>query len=520
MSFLVEEDIEFARRHIQRFYDTDFFPKHFALDALWHCWKEVKPLIGSSLIRELPLSTPEAIVWPKPKGGFRVVHQLDPLSSVVYSAIAHSVAPSIEVARTPKADWIACSYRFAISDGSYFDSGTGYDEFQTQTKLLASSHSYVLITDITDFYNQIYIHRIRNAISFAAPNLNDRAEETEKLLMRWTSSNSQGLPVGPAASIIFAEAVLIDVDQFLRNKGVRHTRYVDDFRIFGSSEEQLRQVLRELTLYLYETHRLHLAGSKTHLSTSSEMLDAVFENPYELEKINIFEEVGEILNPYTLEMETAVLEAGRAEAEEVLSLLMDRILKLPSLEVGLARAVIRRAKGLRLDTLVARVFEGMPKLLPVVNDVFLYIDTVCWPAAQPEVVAQFESCVRTAVADEPAFKLWASWLISRTRAYAAAPTLRNFVRSSGIAIAAARIAVIEKDIAWVREKKNQYNSLSIDVRLATIFASPILASDERAPWLRQLARRDGHATSMEKWMAQMALDDNVDHSFADDELPF
>ena len=520
MSFLVEDDLEFGKRHIQRFYDTDFFPKHFALDSLWHCWNEVKALVMSKSVRELPLSTPDAIVWPKPKGGYRVVHQLDPLSSVVFSAIAHNVAGAIELARRPREERVACSYRITTADGSYFDTGTGYDEFQDQTKLLARSNSHVLITDITDFYNQVYLHRVRNAISVSGNRMDEPAEETEKLLMKWTGSNSQGLPVGPAASILMAEAVLIDVDQFIRNKGVRHTRYVDDFRIFGQSELQLQQVLRDLTLYLYDVHRLHLAGSKTQLSSSQEMLDTVFANPYELEKINIFEEVGDILNPYTLEVEVAVMEAGREEAKASLVTLMDRVLRLPTLEVGLARAVIRRAKGLLLDVLVPQIFEGMPKLLPVINDVFLYLEAVCWPLAEAHVVTLMEHCVTTPVASEPAFCVWANWLISRSPTYARSEILRTYVKNSGVAISIARLAVLERDVAWVREQKNRFNSLPIDLRLATIFASPILALDERTPWLRNLAIRTGHATTLEKWMAQTALDGAIDHSFVDDDLPF
>lgn len=520
MSFLAEQDIEFARRHIQRFYDTDFYPKHFALDSLWHCWDEVKALVISKTVRELPLLTPDALVWPKPKGGYRVVHQLDPLSSVVFSAIAHNVAAAIERSRQPRDELVACSYRIAIADGSFFDSGTGYDEFQEQTKVLALSYSHVLITDITDFYNQVYLHRVRNAISVSGTRMEEQAEETERLLMKWTGSNSQGLPVGPAASILMSEAVLIDVDQFIRNKGVRHTRYVDDFRIFGESEQQLRQLLRDLTLYLYEVHRLHLAGAKTFLSTSGEMLDTVFENPYELEKINIFEEVGEIFNPYTLEVEETVLEEGREEAKATLLTLMDRILRLPTLEVGLARAVIRRAKGLNLDVLVPQIFEGMPKLLPVINDVFLYLEAVCRPLADTDVVESMEQCVSTSVADEPAFRIWANWLISRSPTYVRSDTLRTYLRNSGIAISMARLAVFERDVAWVREQKSRFGSLSIEYRLATIFASPILATDERTPWLRNLSNRQGHATTLEKWMAQTALDNAIDHSFVDDELPF
>ncbi len=42
MSKLTEDSLEFARKHIEKFYDSDFFPKTFEFQAIWHCWDEVK----------------------------------------------------------------------------------------------------------------------------------------------------------------------------------------------------------------------------------------------------------------------------------------------------------------------------------------------------------------------------------------------------------------------------------------------------------------------------------------------
>lgn len=520
MPFLLEADIEFARNHIERYYDTDFFPKHYALACLWHRWDDVKSLLLSKSARELPLSTPQAMVWPKPKGGYRVVHQLDPLSSVAYTALIHHVAKEVERSRQPRSEHVACSYRISISDGSFFASGTGYDEFQERTKSLANDFPFVLATDISDFYNQIYLHRIRNAISTSGDRMDAKAEEIERLLMKWTSSNSQGIPVGPAASIILSEAVLIDVDQYLRNQGVFHTRYVDDFRIFGTSLSSLLAVQRSLTIYLYETHRLHLAAEKTSVSSSTELIERVFENPYEVEKIEIFEDVSEIFNPYTQELEQIIEETGHEDAKVLLNELMERVLNLPTLELGLARAIIRRAKGISTDILVPKIFEGLPKLIPVINDVFLYLHAVCWPDDKNSPIKLLEAAVESQISEEPAFRVWADWFITGNPAYSLSPKLRKYVLQSDNPISRARLAVIERDTAWIRDHKNRFSALTPEARLATIFASPTLAKDEREPWLRNLASETSHATTIEKWMAKTALDGAVNHSFADDDLPF
>lgn len=104
--------------------------------------------------------------------------------------------------------------------------------FATQSEELANNYQYVLATDITDFYNQIYLHRLNNAIESANQIPNEVPNDIERFLSTLNNKVSKGIPVGPAASIVLAEAIMIDIDNFLINKGVFHTRYVDDFRIF------------------------------------------------------------------------------------------------------------------------------------------------------------------------------------------------------------------------------------------------------------------------------------------------
>ena len=93
----------------------------------------------------------------------------------------------------------------------------------------------------------------------------DLADDLEDFLTRLNGGVSRGVPVGPVASVIMAEAVLMDVDAFLIERGVSHTRYVDDFRIFSNSREDLRKLLSELILYLHSNHRLVLSSDKTEI---------------------------------------------------------------------------------------------------------------------------------------------------------------------------------------------------------------------------------------------------------------
>jgi hypothetical protein len=66
------------------------------------------------------------------------------------------------------------------------------------------------------------------------------------LLSFWSESGLQGLPVGCNASRIFAEAVLIPIDEALDAQGIDYIRFVDDFYLFTDSFESAEKALETL----------------------------------------------------------------------------------------------------------------------------------------------------------------------------------------------------------------------------------------------------------------------------------
>jgi hypothetical protein len=164
MAILSENSLDFARVHFEKYYDSDFFPKPSQFAALWHLWPDVKKELMSRNISKLLVTPPTTMTIAKPNGGFRVVHQLEPLDALVYTAVAAEVAHAVEVARVSAEHNVACSYRIALADGSFFATGSGWQAFVEKTEQLAEQFVYVLVTDITDFYNQIYLHRVNNAV--------------------------------------------------------------------------------------------------------------------------------------------------------------------------------------------------------------------------------------------------------------------------------------------------------------------------------------------------------------------
>ncbi|MGI6586856.1 MAG: RNA-directed DNA polymerase [Lutisporaceae bacterium] len=263
--FLTNSSIEFAINHILKYYDSDFFIKPFEFEAIKMFKNEVIKYLTSKEVDHFSVEPPKTFAVHKPKGGYRVVHQLDPLDSIIYTALTRDIAEKIETARCNISDSAVCSYRINIKNSNFFEDGNGYEDFNSKSDNLAKKYKFVLITDIVDFYNQIYLHRLRNSIEFVDASLEEISGVIENFLMKLNNKNSKGIPVGPSASIIMAEALLLDIDQFLVNKGFEYVRYVDDFRVFADNKIDLEWLLHDITDYIYENHRLTLSSSKTEI---------------------------------------------------------------------------------------------------------------------------------------------------------------------------------------------------------------------------------------------------------------
>jgi len=149
MAKLSRESLEFAKTHIIKFYDSDFFPKPFEFEALWANWDEVITYLTCNDVTGYPVDQPRTFTSIKPNGTFRVVHQLDPINTLIYTALAYLVSSGIEKARMPIENHVACSYRIQIDikKGTFFANGSGYNGFIEKCHKLSTDHPYVLISE-------------------------------------------------------------------------------------------------------------------------------------------------------------------------------------------------------------------------------------------------------------------------------------------------------------------------------------------------------------------------------------
>ncbi|CAK1716468.1 RNA-directed DNA polymerase [Vibrio crassostreae] len=486
MVYLTDDSLEFARQHILSFYDSDFFPKSDEFIAIWHSWESIKASLLDSPLGEYKSTTPRTAVSYKPKGGFRVVQQLDPLDTLVYVALTYLIAEKIETVRIPIEENVDCAYRISLHEGSFFSKGGGYKTFIEQTEKLAKEHDYLLSTDITDCYSQLYLKKLINTITSADSNLESMASYLHDFLSDMNNNTSQGVPVGPAPSIIMAEAILSDIDLFLKNKGVEHTRYVDDFRIFSDSKKELLNTLESLTIYLFDNHKLTLSSEKTTIGKSSDFVVDTLNSYYELQRNQVLDSLDE-LEPYAIQAGEIAIHVEdqnevAADNEDQLLSLAKKITERNILDLGMARALLRKARMFKTKILVPVILEKFDFFAPAINDVCLYLDTV----TDADLIAESEGLLIGLLKEEcinrGVVKYWFEWYIANNIETLKVKELKRYLIEKGSITSQSLAAITCQNIAWVREMKTKYNTMGEWDKRAILRAVDILPTSEAELW--------------------------------------
>lgn len=236
-------------------------------------------------IRQLDLDTysphkPLTVFSPKNRANVRVLHLLHPQDLIIYTALTLIAKNDIEKNRLIKKEKKVFSYRVDTNvEGEIYDTKGAYDAYQRRLAELANRPKikYVAIADIADFYAQIYQHRLENVIESVATS--QRVRDVARVLVKKLIGNlmgkdSYGIPVGPYASRLLAEALLIDVDAQLKSSDVDFVRWVDDFVIFTKSEYEAQSILFTLGERLHTRHGLTLQSAKTQILTIASYKEA------------------------------------------------------------------------------------------------------------------------------------------------------------------------------------------------------------------------------------------------------
>ncbi len=110
---------------------------------------------------------------------------------------------------------------------------------------LGSGRGFIAVTDARACYASISpVVLARRLIALGAPET--CVDEIARWLRAFEDVGIEGIPVGPVASAVLADAVLSAGDDAIRRSGASHVRWVDDVTIFAPDARTRTGALRAL----------------------------------------------------------------------------------------------------------------------------------------------------------------------------------------------------------------------------------------------------------------------------------
>jgi hypothetical protein len=382
---LNELDLDWALSHIERFGDTDILPVPFEYAAIRHDWNNVKEYIMNQNIRQWNVRSHRILLSPKARYGFRVITQLDPIDLIVFSAMIHHISNDLEDIRIPTNENVVFSYRVnSNEDGSLFDSNIGYGNFISRCEDILENDTTVtnvVVTDISNFYPNIYIHRLENALrsSNADPNY---ISAIIHLISGWNGSETFGIPVGSAPTRLLSEVTISDVDSALIANGINFIRFNDDYRIFARSHSEAYRSLAYLAETLNRNHGLSLQQQKTHVLSVQSFTEIYLQSLHDREVNSLHDRFDDLISNLDLEDPYEYIEYEELTDEQrelIDSLNLQEILRAEMNEdepdLSIVRFILRRLTQLRDSTFIDEILDNIEVLHPAFPDIINYISS-------------------------------------------------------------------------------------------------------------------------------------------------
>ena len=300
----------------------------------------------------------ERLLSPTGASGFRISTKIHSFWNIYLNGLAIAIAEKNEVYRSPNAH----SYRFIKNGSSIFDrnkSWKAYKEATIKDPALENNDSVVIQTDISNFYEHIYHHRIENFINDLFGSSSTVSTQIDRILSQLSSGRSFGLPVGGQCSRVLAELLMTSIDKLLTLSKLKWHRYVDDFTLIADNQAEayraisiLSNVLADYGLSLNKTKTIMLKAQHyknfvysqlfTEDDNSSRLkkIDLHFD-PYSDNPISNYEELVETVEQ--LNVQTLLdLEIHKSQPDTFLVNQISRTLKLhdPKLALQLCNTLL------------------------------------------------------------------------------------------------------------------------------------------------------------------------------------
>jgi hypothetical protein len=512
---LLETSISWAINHLYKESDNDLFPRQYELDIIKNTKRHVIDVCKNIDIGNYKWNAARRFLIPKDDLSFRNATQLDIIDSIMLGAIIYQFGANIESKRLPTSKNTIFSYRFAPEqDGTLYGNKKAWENFWISCKISAAQSSHIVVCDISDFYNQIYLHTVENQLAECGlPNPIIRS--IKELLVSITQRSSKGIPIGPHSFHLIAEMSLIPFDDNLTLRGLKFKRYVDDIVVFCDSYKEAKIALNTVALILDKEQRLTLQRQKTKILSQEDFIKIC--------KANLYEEVGndseqailDIINEYSDGNAYAKVKLTELSDEDLKKLAEIDIVELlrsyldhdnPNFEK--IRWIYRRLSQIGLSHAIDFSLDNFDRLIPALNDVCLYVNAC---AENYESDWQHIGAVILQILEDDIIESNEFYQISLYNLFVHNANLNHIstlISSFGNSSNSIKRKILlasmhHKSASWLRELKEQFYTFDVWTKRAYLIAASKLPREERDYFFKGIKQKLGTDAILEdiiiKW---------------------
>ena len=514
---LLIESLEWAVQFVVDHSDGDLFPRIAEMMAIRDRKAEFAREVAQKPLSSFGPGAHRRFIVPKDDISYRQATQLDPQDSIILSAIVFQFGGAIEARRRPVTQ--VFSYRFSpTAQHGLYSGRSAWNDFWTTAAdrarprlalpRLALPGSYnstlgkkagcILYCDISDFYNQIYHHVIENQL-IEAGLPNQATKWVISLLESTTAGVSRGVPIGPHAIHLIAEASLIPVDNSMAANGLDFIRYADDILIFSESERDARRALGRLASILDKQQRLTLQQHKTRFFAPEDFRSycgqMIEDRPINAEEDRILKLVKKYSggNPYVTIFYSDITPADWAKiSDTIIRKIIEEYLREGEVDFIRLRWFYRRLAQIGHPGAIDVTLENMEYLTPCFASICTYLASI--QAITPEQWLDIGSRLlelldREDVKDNEYFRLSILSLFSRS------PHMNHFKSLAAIFVGSDSFAKREILLAakascaidWLREHKEDFNGMDSWQKSAFLYCCHDFPRDERKYFINRFA---------------------------------
>jgi len=510
---LQEQSLSWAIDHLNKFGDTDLFPKPLEFNIIADNKDDVISKLKDTDLNNYTYGSARGFIVPKDTHSYRKATQLDPIDSIFLTAIIYEFGQKIEDNRISIEDNTVFSYRFnPQNDFSLYSPDISWIDFWKDCKVKSKEYQYAVYLDISDFYNQIYHHTIENQL-IAAGFPNQVIKWLIGLFESVTAKVSRGIPVGSHATHLIAELVMIAIDESMLLKGFNYCRYVDDIIIFCETSEESTIIINKMAELLDKQQRLTLQNQKTKIHSDmtifnnhcNNMIQDQPINNQEKEILKIIKKKGLGKNPYErINIQDLEEKDLKYFTTEIIENIFKEYLNGEDSNFTRLRWFLRRLSQVGIAAGVNFCIQNMHSMTPALSDVCHYLISSSenykadWKTQGDLVIERLNSDL---IKSNEYFQISLLNLFSKNKDLNHIDILINMYQNVSPSLRRKIIltAYINNSASWIRELKESYTSMDIWSKRSFIIAVSCLPRDEKKFFLGAIPNDNILNTILKQW---------------------